>query len=129
AKTDAMFFPLMTFLTGLSTLIALGMGGVLVLYGKIGVGTIAEFIIYVNLLTWPVAALGFTTSLVQRAAASQERINQFLSIQPEIVSETATQVSFNKEIRVENLTYQYPDKNRPALKNISFTLEKGKTLA
>lgn len=129
AKTDASFFPLMTFLTGLSTLIALGVGGVLVLQGKIGVGAIAEFIIYVGLLTWPVAALGFTTSIVQRAAASQERINEFLAVQPEITSDTASQASFDKEIKFENVTYQYPDKNRPALSNVSFTLEKGKTLA
>jgi ATP-binding cassette subfamily B multidrug efflux pump len=129
AKTDATFFPLMTFLTGLSTLITLGVGGWLVLQGNIGVGTIAEFIIYVNLLTWPVTALGYTSSLVQRAAASQERINQFLSVKPDIVSPKNAPYSFEKEIRFEHVTYCYPEKSIPALNNISLVIPKGKTIA
>jgi len=129
AKTDATFFPLMTFLTGLSTLITLGVGGWLVLQGNIGVGTIAEFIIYVNLLTWLVTALGYTSSLVQRAAASQERINQFLSVKPDIVSPKNAPYSFEKEIRFEHVTYCYPEKSIPALNNISLVIPKGKTIA
>ncbi len=129
AKTDATFFPLMTFLTGLSTLITLGVGGWLVLQGKIGVGTIAEFIIYVNLLTWPVTALGYTSSLVQRAAASQERINQFLSVKPDIISPQNAPYSFEKEIRFEHVTFCYPEKSIPALNNISLVIPKGKTIA
>ncbi len=129
ARTDATFFPLMTFLTGLSTLITLGIGGWLVLQGKIEVGTIAEFIIYVNLLTWPVTALGYTSSLVQRAAASQERINQFLSVKPDIVSLENAPYNFDKEIRFEDVTYCYPEKKVPALNNISLVIPKGKTIA
>ncbi len=129
AKTDATFFPLMTFLTGLSTLITLGVGGWLVLQGKIGVGTIAEFIIYVNLLTWPVTALGYTSSLVQRAAASQERINQFLAVKPDIISPQNVPYAFEKEIRFEHVTYCYPEKSIPALNNISLVIPKGKTIA
>ncbi len=129
AKVDATFFPLMIFLTGLSTLITVSVGGVLVLYGEIGVGNIAEFIIYVNLLTWPVAALGYTSSMVQRAAASQERINRFLAVKPETEHEQAKQATLESGIEFRNVSFCYPGKNERALKNISFQLPKGKTLA
>lgn len=129
AKVDATFFPLMIFLTGLSTLITVSVGGFLVLNGEIGVGNIAEFIIYVNLLTWPVAALGYTSSMVQRAAASQERINQFLAVKPETGYEPGEQATLEQGISFKNVSFTYPGKNEYALKDISFELQKGKTLA
>src|SRR5438045_6680629 len=82
-----MIFPLMSMLVGISTVLVVWIGGRQVIAGTITIGNIAEFIIYVNLLTWPIASLGWVTSLVQRAAASQERINEFLRIKPEIADE------------------------------------------
>lgn len=129
AKVDATFFPLMIFLTGLSTLLAVAVGGMLVFKGAVGIGHIAEFIIYVNLLTWPVASLGFTTSLVQRAAASQERINEFLAIKPSRMNEDMTQASFNKTIEFKHVSFQYDSEHEPVLKDIHFTLAKGQQIA
>ena len=98
AKVDATFFPLMVFLTGMSTLITIFVGGILVVSGEISIGNIAEFIIYVNLLTWPVASLGVVTSMIQRAAASQQRINEFLITQTEIISTNNQPFQFNNKI-------------------------------
>ncbi|MES2558927.1 MAG: ABC transporter ATP-binding protein [Bacteroidota bacterium] len=129
AKVDAMFFPLMVFLTGMSTLLTIGIGGMMVINGEITIGNIAEFVLYVNLLTWPVASLGFTSSLIQRAAASQQRINEFLQTQPEIVSERDETFSFGDEIVFNNVSYTYEGKTIPALNHVSFTIKKGETLA
>ena len=129
AKVDATFFPLMLFLTGLSTLITVFLGGVFVLKGEITLGNITEFVIYVNLLTWPVASLGWTSSLVQRAAASQERLNEFLHTQPEIINPTVDPFIFNDKIDFNQVGYRYEGKTDYALKGINITLKKGKTLA
>ncbi|MFY8107797.1 MAG: ABC transporter ATP-binding protein [Bacteroidia bacterium] len=129
AKTDAVFFPLMFFLTGLSTLITIVAGGFEVLNGRASLGNIAEFVIYVNMLTWPVTSLGWTSSLVQRAAASQTRINEFLDTKPEIQSTNSTEFTFNEFIKFENIGLTYPEKSEKALKNINFTLKKGESLA
>jgi len=129
AKVDATFFPLMLFLTGLSTLITVFLGGVFVLKGEITLGNITEFVIYVNLLTWPVASLGWTSSLVQRAAASQERLNEFLHTQPEIINPTVDPFIFNDKIDFNQVSYRYEGKTDYALKGINITLKKGKTLA
>ncbi len=129
ARVDAAFFPLMVFLTGLSNVIVIFVGGMMTIRGEITIGNIAEYVYYVNLLVWPVTALGFTTSLIQRAAASQQRINEFLQTKPEIVSTDDTPFHFQQEIVFDQVTYQYPGKTLPALKGISFTLKKGKTLA
>jgi ATP-binding cassette subfamily B protein len=129
AKVDAMFFPLMVFLTGMSTLLTIAVGGMMVIDGEITVGNVAEFVLYVNLLTWPVASLGFTSSLIQRAAASQERINSFLRIQPDIVSKQDNQFSFHNDIEFKDVTFTYEGKTIPALQNISFKLKRGETLA
>lgn len=129
AKVDATFFPLMVFLTGCSTLIAVSIGGYYVLHGEITIGNIAEFVIYVNLLTWPVASLGWTSSLVQRAAASQQRLNEFLQEKPEIVQTTSSGFHFNHLIEFKGVSFTYPGKQLPALKNINITIEKGRTLA
>jgi ATP-binding cassette subfamily B protein len=129
AKVDATFFPLMLFLTGLSTLITVFLGGVFVLKGEITLGNITEFVIYVNLLTWPVASLAWTSSLVERAAASQERLNEFLHTQPEIINPTVDPFIFNDKIDFNQVGYRYEGKTDYALKGINITLKKGKTLA
>lgn len=129
AKVDAMFFPLMVFLTGMSTLLTIGVGGLMVINGEITIGNVAEFVLYVNLLTWPVASLGFTSSLIQRAAASQQRINEFLQTQPDIASVKDDSFAFEHEITFKNVSYTYEGKTIPALSNLSFVVPKGKTLA
>ncbi|MFN4082116.1 MAG: ABC transporter ATP-binding protein [Bacteroidia bacterium] len=128
AKVDAFFFPLMFFLTGLSTVLTIFVGGFEVINGHATIGNIAEFVIYVNMLMWPVASLGFTTSLIQRAAASQARINEFLKTKPEIVNNNFGEFTFKNSIVFKNVTFTYPEKNIPAIQNISFKLQKGKKL-
>lgn len=129
AKVDAFFFPLMVFLTGLSSIITIYIGGLEVIAGRASMGNIAEFVIYVNLLTWPVTSLGYTSSLIQRAAASQARINEFLQTKPEMDYPKQEQVSFNHSIQFKNISYTYSGKNFPALNQISFEIKKGSTLA
>ena len=128
-KINAMFFPLMLLLVGLSTLLVVYIGGQEVIAGRASAGNIAEFIIYVNMLTWPVAALGWVTSIVQRAAASQERINEFLHLEPEIVSAKNLMTQLNGKIEFKNVSFIYPDSGILALDNISFTVNSGKSLA
>lgn len=128
AHVDAVFFPVMFFLTGLSTLITIFAGGFEVIHGNATIGNIAEFVIYVNMLMWPVASLGYTTSLIQRAAASMARINQFLDTQPTIVNKNQNGFEFNNQISFNQVTFTYPNKNKPALNNLSFTLKKGQVL-
>lgn len=128
AKVDAMFFPLMLFLTGLSTLITIGVGGYLAIEGKVSVGNIAEFTIYVNMLVWPVTSLGWTTSLIQRAAVSQQRINDFLNTKPDITWPEG-EVTFNRAITFSNVSYTYPGKTIPAIDSLSLTIPHGKTVA
>lgn len=129
AKVDAVFFPLMVFLTGLSALIAVYAGGMEVFAGKATLGNIAEFIMYVHLLTWPVTSLGYTTSLIQRAAASQQRINEFLETKPSLEQKPEGYSNFEDSIEIKNLSYTYPGKTIPALENINFSIEKGSTYA
>lgn len=129
AKVDAIFFPSMLLLTGLSTLITVWVGGMMVVRQEITLGNIAEFVIYVNMLTWPVTSLGWTTSLIQRAAASQKRINEFLNEPLDQSKDLGSQFTFNHKIRFDNVTFTYPNKNEAAINKISFELEKGKTLA
>jgi ATP-binding cassette subfamily B protein len=127
-KVNALFYPLVLLLVGASTLVVVYAGGREVIAGKISPGVIAEFIIYVNLLTWPVAMLGWVTSIIQRAAASQERINEFLTIQPEIVSTDNRKISEGK-IEFRDVSFTYPDTGIRALKDVSFIVEPGKSLA
>jgi ATP-binding cassette subfamily B multidrug efflux pump len=129
-KINALFGPLMILLIGLSNLVVIYFGGMMYIEGEIkSLGTIAEFILYVNMLTWPVASIGWVSSLVQEAEASQKRINDFLKISPEIQN-TATQ---NDEILgsivFKNVSYTYDDTNINALKNVSFEVKSGETLA
>lgn len=128
-KVNAMFSPLMLLLVGLSTLLTVYIGGKEVIAGKITLGNIAEFIIYVNRLTWPVASLGWVTSIVQRAAASQERINEFLRLEPEIVSPTDTPFAITGKIEFDDVSFVYSDSGIKALDHVSFIVDEGKSLA
>ena len=127
-KVNAAFFPLIVMLIGLSTLITLYVGGQEVIKGNITPGVIAEFFIYVTLLSWPVASLGFTTSLIQRAAASQARINELLNAEPEVVSVDGKEIILDGNIVFNNVTFTYPDTGVTAVKNINLHIEAGKSL-
>lgn len=126
---QSFFFPLIMGLIGLSTILAIYAGSAEVIKGTLTFGNIAEFILYVNLLTWPVAALGWTSSLVQRAEASQKRINEFLNTTTDIVSRKNIDRAINGKIEFRNVTFTYPDTGIRALKNISFTINPGESLA
>jgi ATP-binding cassette subfamily B protein len=129
-KIQAFFFPLMLLLIGTSNLIVIYVGGQQYIQGDIQeLGTIAEFIIYVNMLTWPVASVGWVTSLVQEAEASQKRINEFLKQKPSVVNTQAESTEIKGKIVFKNVHLTYGDTNIEALKGINFVLEKGKTLA
>lgn len=128
-RVQALFFPLITALIGLSTLLVVYAGSAEVIAGNLTIGHIAEFIIYVNLLTWPVTSLGYTSSLVQRAEASQKRINEFLRTEPEIRSEKQLVRELQGKIAFDNVNFIYPDTGIQALKNLSFTVEPGQSLA
>ncbi|MBU3822704.1 ABC transporter ATP-binding protein/permease [Flavobacteriaceae bacterium XHP0103] len=130
ASVQALFFPMMILLIGVSNLLVIYIGGTQYVSGKIeSIGTIAEFIIYVNMLTWPVATVGWVTSIVQQAEASQKRINEFLNIEPEIRNTVTTPSEIKGNISFENVFFTYDDTNIEALKGISFTLSSGETLA
>lgn len=129
-KVQALFFPLIMGLIGLSTILTVYAGSVEVINGgTVTLGKIAEFVIYVNLLTWPVAQLGWTTSLVQRAEASQKRINEFLKTKTNIISEKELTHEIEGKVEFKNVSFTYPDTGIKALKNISFTIDPGESLA
>ena len=128
-KVQALFFPLIMGLIGLSTVFTVYAGSVEVINGSLTFGNIAEFIIYVNLLTWPVTSLGWTSSLVQRAEASQKRINEFLKTQTDIISEKDLKRVLVGKIEFDNVSFTYPDTGIRALKNISFSINPGESLA
>ncbi len=132
ARINSLFGPLMLALIGVSNLIVIYFGGKMYIDGSNGItklGTIAEFILYVNLLTWPVASLGWISSMVQEAAASQKRINEFLKIVPEIQNTNTEKAIIEGEIHFKNVSFTYDDTNIEALKNLNFTIKKGETLA
>ncbi len=128
-RINSLFFPFMLLLVGLSTLLTVYIGGKEVIAGRATTGNIAEFIIYVNMLTWPVASLGWVTSLVQRAAASQERINEFLHLEPEVLSPSNDIQELHGKIQFDRVSFVYPDSGTKALENISFSVAPGKSLA
>ncbi len=128
-RVQALFFPLIMGLIGLSTILTVYAGSVEVINGSLTFGNIAEFIIYVNLLTWPVASLGWTISLVQRAEASQKRINEFLKINTDIISEKNLNLDIKGKIEFDKVSFVYPDTGIQALRNISFKIEPGESLA
>jgi ATP-binding cassette subfamily B protein len=126
---QAWFFPLMILLIGLSNVLVIFIGGKQFINGEIELGTLAEFIIYINMLTWPVATVGWVTSIIQQAEASQKRINEFLGQEPEIVSAKKALPTHSFSIEFQDVCFTYGDGREEALKNINFRLESGKTLA
>ncbi|NND93548.1 MAG: ABC transporter ATP-binding protein [Flavobacteriales bacterium] len=129
-RVDALFMPTIILLIGISTILAIFLGGKMIIAGTTDFtfGGLVAFVIYVNLLTWPFAAVGWVTSLVQRAAASQERINEFLSVEPEIVDGPKPLTNLKGDIRFENVTFTYPESGIQAIKNATFEISSGKTL-
>ena len=127
-RVNALFFPLMILLIGLSTLFTIYIGGLEAIAGHIQVGDIATFVIYVNMLTWPVASLGWVTSIVQRSAASQKRINEFLQEEPEIKNPISESSNIFGDIIFDKVSFTYEDTGIQAIKNISFTIKQGETL-
>lgn len=134
-RVDAFFFPLMSLLIGASIIITVYVGGLQVIAGNLTAGNIAEFVIYINMLTWPVTAIGWIASLTQQAAASQKRINEFLQTQPTITNQApprpAGQVipALKGHIRFEQVSFVYPDTGIQALNNVSFEVLPGQRLA
>lgn len=128
-RVQAIFFPLILLLIGLSTIITIYVGGIEVMRGSITSGNIAEFIVYVNQLTFPAMSLAWVTSLVQRAAASQKRINEFLQTTPSILTGEGKEQDFSGEIVFKDVSFTYPDTGIKALQNISFHISPGKVLA
>ncbi|MEP6005332.1 MAG: ABC transporter transmembrane domain-containing protein, partial [Maribacter dokdonensis] len=129
AKVNAWFFPLMILLIGISNILVIYIGGKQYLAGEIEVGLIAEFILYVNMLTWPVAIVGWLTSIVQRAAASQKRINEFLNQELEIKNNPTNTLTIKGKIEFKNVDFTYQDTNINAIKDLSFTINEGETTA
>ncbi|MCC4229784.1 MULTISPECIES: ABC transporter ATP-binding protein [Zunongwangia] len=129
-KVQAFFFPLMVLLIGISNVLVIYVGGRQYITGQIdNLGIIVEFLLYVNMLTWPVASIGWVTSLVKQAEASQERINEFLDSEPEIKNHKETTDIIKGKVNFKNVTFTYEDTNITALKNISFEVNQGETLA
>jgi len=130
ANVQSFFGPLMVTLIGVSNLVVIYFGGMMYINGEIdSIGKIAEFILYVNMLTWPVATIGWVSSLVQEAEASQKRLNEFLKVEPEIKNTNPNHSIIKGEIEFKNVSFTYDDTNIEALKDVSFKVAKGQTLA
>ena len=127
-RVNAVFQPLMIFMVGLSTLITIFVGGKLYMAGEVSAGNITEFIYYVNLLTWPIASIGWVTSLVQSASASMERRDEFLNEAPDFESGQYIPKEFKGRIVFEKVSFTYPNSGVEALKDVSFDLEAGQSL-
>lgn len=126
---NALFMPTIMFLIGLSTLVAIYLGGLMSYDKQISLGDIVAFIFFVNNLTWPFASIGWVTSIIQRAAASQKRINEFLETSPEISNPSTDEFSFDGRIEFKNVTFTYPNTGITAINNLSFKISRGDTLA
>ena len=128
-KANALFFPLMILLIGISNIIVIYVGGKLYINGQIQIGVIVEFMLYVNILTWPVAVVGWVTSMVQQAEASQARINEFLQQVPEIQNTNTSATELKGNVTFKDVTFTYDDTNITALKNVNFSVKSGETIA
>jgi ATP-binding cassette subfamily B protein len=129
-NVQAVFFPTVLTLIGISTLLTIYVGGKEVIAGNITAGNIAEFIVYVNMLTWPVTSVGWVTSLVQRASASQKRINEYLYTEPSITNDNSIdEIALSGQIKFDKVSFTYPETGIKALDNVSFEIGTGKTLA
>ncbi len=126
---NALFFPLIMSLIGLSIILTVFIGGSEVINGSLTIGNIAEFILYVNLMTWPVTSLGWITSIIQRAAASQKRINELLEVENDLISNENIERPVYGKISFEDVSFTYSDSGICALKNISFQIEPGESMA
>ena len=126
---NALFMPTITFLIGLSTLIVIYTGGIMTYEKSISLGEIVSFIMFVNMLTWPFASVGWVTSIIQRAAASQERINEFLQEEPEIKNENSSPFHFEGSIEFKNVSYTYDNSGIKAVHKLNFSIQKGDTFA
>lgn len=129
AKVNALFFPLMLLLISVSTIITIYVGGIEVVRGNITPGNIAEFVIYVNMLTWPVTSIGWIASIIQQASASQQRINEFLDVEPSISSKSVNDFHLSEAIEFKNVSFVYPDTGITALQNINLKINKGDKIA
>jgi ATP-binding cassette subfamily B protein len=129
ARINALFYPLMILLIGISTLITVYAGGTLVVKGSISTGNIAEFVIYVNMLTWPVTSIGWIASIIQQASASQKRINEFMQTKPSILSGNTEDFKIKGDITFNNVGLTYPDTGICALKNIQLHIKAGEKIA
>lgn len=129
AKVQAYFFPLVMGLIGMSVLLTVYVGSLQVMRGELTTGHIAEFIIYVNMLTWPVTSLGWITSIIQRAAASQKRINEFLTVENDIFSTKNLEIAIEGKLVFDKVDFVYPDSGIHALKDISFEVNAGESIA
>ncbi|WP_081583266.1 ABC transporter ATP-binding protein [Bergeyella zoohelcum] len=129
AKTEASFYTIMLFVVGLINVFILYMGGQKYLAGEISIGKIADFFMYINILIWPFSLVGWVTSINQRAAASMERINEFLDAKSDIQNHNEAIYPIHGKIEFRNVSYTYPNTGVEAIKNLSFTIEAGETLA
>lgn len=125
---ESLFLPSITFLISISVLLSIYVGGLMSYTGEIKVGDIIAFIMYINMLTWPFASVGWVTSMIQRASASQERINEFLKFKPEIQNQTNDSLNSISSIRFENVSFTYENSGIVALKNLNFTINKGEKI-
>ena len=128
AKFQSWFFPMMILLIGLSNLLVIYVGGNQYINGEINLGVLAEFIIYVNMLTWPVATVGWVTSIVQQAEASQKRINEFLLEKNEIINKNNDTYKIDGTVEFKNVKLKYKETNIQALNNINFKINSGQSL-
>lgn len=128
-KVDSLFMPVIVLLVGLSTILTIYVGGKKVIAGELELGVIFQFVMYVNLLTWPFASVGWITSLVLKAEASQTRINEFLLTSSEIENSSSSEIEIKGAISFEHVKFDYPGSGTQALKDVSFGVKPGETLA
>lgn len=129
ARIEAFFFPLMILLIGMSTVLVVYVGGIKMAEGSITPGNILEFVFYVNMLTWPISSVGWVATLIQSAAASQKRINDFLKVKPAIMNTSSQTANFDGDLIFDKVNFVYPDTGIQAIKNLSFTIKKGEKWA
>jgi ATP-binding cassette subfamily B multidrug efflux pump len=128
ALVNSLFLPTIIFLIGLSTVITIYLGGIKTIQKELDYGDIVQFIFYINMLTWPFASIGWVSSLVQRAAASQKRINEFIKIEEKVINNGVKKLKEIKEIEFKNVSFKYPSSSDFVLKNINFKLTSGMTI-
>lgn len=129
ARIEAFFFPLMILLIGISTVLVVYVGGIKMAEGNVTPGNILEFVFYINMLTWPISSVGWVATLIQTAAASQKRINDFLKQKPLIKNTSSDLADFNGDLVFDNVSFVYPDTGIKAITNVSFRIKKGEKWA